>query len=100
MREEIKVQATLTFDCDADQPLADQLADINMALQCASEWLSEVKQGTYLTAFGVTKSATEAQTYRDVWAEDPDYPVSDWKYQIENNDTRRGYWDWVEAQRE
>ena len=96
MREEIKIQALLTFDCNADQPLANQLADINLALQHASE----VRQGTYLTAFGVTKSATEAQTYSDVWAEDPDYPVEQWKYEVENDDTRRGYWDWVEAQRE
>ena len=69
MREEIKIQATLTFDCDADHPITFQLSNILDALRGASEWLSEVRQGTYLTAFGVTKSATEAKTY-DVWAEE------------------------------
>lgn len=31
------------------------------------------------------------------WGEHPDYPVKDWKYLIENDDIRSGYWDWVEA---
>ena len=29
------------------------------------------------------------------WKEHPDYPVEDWKYQVANSDTRKGYWDWV-----
>jgi hypothetical protein len=29
------------------------------------------------------------------WGEHPDYPVSDWQYEVQNNDTRNGYWDWV-----
>ena len=32
------------------------------------------------------------------WGDHPAYPVQDWKYQIENNDTREGYWDWVLTQ--
>ncbi len=31
------------------------------------------------------------------WREDPDYPSSDWRAEVKNEDTRRGYWDWVEA---
>ncbi len=34
------------------------------------------------------------------WDEDPDYPISDWKYEVENNDTRLGYADWVQHERE
>ncbi|WP_262267265.1 MULTISPECIES: hypothetical protein [Microvirga] len=30
-----------------------------------------------------------------VWDDHPDYPSEDWKYEVENGDTRRGYWDWV-----
>ena len=34
----------------------------------------------------------------DYWNdEDPDYPASDWQYEVANGDTRRGYWEWVEA---
>lgn len=29
------------------------------------------------------------------WAEHPKYSISAWKYEVENNDTRNGYWDWV-----
>lgn len=36
----------------------------------------------------------------DVWEEHPDFPVSDWQYQVANGDTRRGYHEWVEAERE
>jgi hypothetical protein len=36
----------------------------------------------------------------DVWEEHPDFPVSDWQYQVANGDTRRGYHDWVEAEME
>ena len=32
------------------------------------------------------------------WDEHPDYPVEDWKYEVANDDTRRGYREWVESQ--
>ena len=35
-----------------------------------------------------------------IWDDDPDHPVADWQYEVANNDTRLGYWQWVEAQRE
>lgn len=25
----------------------------------------------------------------------PDYPVEDWKYEVANDDTRSGYWEWA-----
>lgn len=31
---------------------------------------------------------------------DDEYPLSDWQYEVANGDTRRGYDDWVAAQRE
>ena len=34
------------------------------------------------------------------WGEYPKYPVADWKAEVENNDTRLGYWAWVAAQLE
>jgi hypothetical protein len=36
----------------------------------------------------------------DPWQGDPDYPVSDWQSDVANNDTRLGYLDWVEHNRE
>jgi hypothetical protein len=31
------------------------------------------------------------------WEEHPDYPMSDWRYEVANEDTVRGYQDWVRA---
>ena len=36
----------------------------------------------------------------EYWEEYPPYPICDWQYQIANNATRLGYWDWVESERE
>jgi hypothetical protein len=36
----------------------------------------------------------------DLWTEDPEWPMSDWKAEVANSETLRGYWAWVEAQRE
>lgn len=32
------------------------------------------------------------------WGEHPDHPVSDWQYEVSNDDTRLGYWAWVANQ--
>ena len=29
------------------------------------------------------------------WAEHPKFPLKDWQYSVANNDTRVGYWEWV-----
>ncbi len=34
------------------------------------------------------------------WGSDPDFPVADWQYEVANDDTRQGYWEWVEQNRE
>ena len=31
----------------------------------------------------------------DYWGEVPAYPVSDWISEVQDNDTRAGYWGWV-----
>ena len=36
----------------------------------------------------------------DIWADDPRYDAQSWRYEVANNDTRLGYWDWVASQRE
>jgi hypothetical protein len=32
------------------------------------------------------------------WGEHPEHALETWRYEVANNDTRMGYWDWVEAQ--
>lgn len=46
------------------------------------------------------RSHAKRKSERDPWGEDAEYPVDDWKYEVANDDTRRGYWDWVDSQRE
>ena len=31
------------------------------------------------------------------WGEHPDFPASDWMYEVSNGDTRLGYWEWCAA---
>lgn len=31
------------------------------------------------------------------WNDNNEYPIEDWKYEVANNDTRRGYHEWIEA---
>lgn len=32
------------------------------------------------------------------WDSHPEAPFEDWQYQVANNDTRRGYWEWVRVE--
>jgi len=34
------------------------------------------------------------------WTPHPAYPLRDWKYEVANNDTRRGYWNWCRRKQE
>lgn len=34
------------------------------------------------------------------WYEDREYPVRDWQHEVANDDTRLGYRDWVNDQRQ
>lgn len=34
------------------------------------------------------------------WDDDDEFPPSDWRYEVENGDTRLGYKDWLEVKRE
>lgn len=37
----------------------------------------------------------EALDVGDYWGEHPEYPLADWQYEVENDDTRLSYWQWV-----
>ena len=34
------------------------------------------------------------------WGSDPDFPVGDWQYEVSNDETRQGYWEWVEQKKD
>ena len=33
------------------------------------------------------------------WDEDEEFPLTDWQYEVANGDTRKGYHEWIEAQK-
>ena len=37
------------------------------------------------------------EEFGGVWGEHPDYPVDEWQLEVANDDTRKGYWEWVKA---
>lgn len=44
------------------------------------------------------EARTLAEQHGGVWGEHPDHPLEDWRYEVANDDTRAGYWDWVLGQ--
>jgi hypothetical protein len=36
----------------------------------------------------------------DPWQEDAQFPLQDWKYEVNNDDTRAGYLEWVQNRRD
>ena len=44
----------------------------------------------------ILKSANQLADEFGIYGNHPEYPVRDWKYEVENGDTRLGYWAWVE----
>src|SRR3546814_20588570 len=51
------------------------------------------------TIFRSTKQAPAKlrENHGGVWGEYPEYPANDWRLEVENHDTRIGYWEWVAA---
>jgi hypothetical protein len=46
-------------------------------------------------------SDTFGQREENLWRRDvEDFPLNDWRYEVSNDDTRLGYWEWVAKQRE
>ena len=45
-------------------------------------------------------SVLEVTAAKDIWEEDPEYLADYWRYEVQNNNTRLGYWDWVDTQKE
>ena len=45
----------------------------------------------------LSKHVSVAPQLADPWQEHPDYPMADWRAEVSNGDTVRGYQDWVKA---
>jgi len=78
---EIPASAVRAF-CDALQAMALELAPAQASGQSALDGVDEL-----IARFGPH-------------GEHPDHPRSDWKYEVANGDTQRGYWDYVAAKLE
>lgn len=39
-----------------------------------------------------------AATHGGFWGQHPQWPDSDWRTEVQNGDTRLGYWEWVANQ--
>lgn len=53
--------------------------------------MSSSNPGTSLT------EALDLEDHFGHWGEHPDHPVSDWQAEVSNDETRLGYWYWVES---
>ncbi len=51
---------------------------------------------------GVAMPATAEELIEayGVWGEHPEWPVEIWQYEVSNDETRSGYWQWVEGKLE
>ncbi|WGK63468.1 hypothetical protein QAO71_16995 (plasmid) [Halopseudomonas sp. SMJS2] len=48
---------------------------------------------------GETDTDAANNDHGESWGEDGQYPLSDWMYEVQNGDTRAGYWQWVESKK-
>lgn len=80
------------------QRIAELEGFINACLDCSSaDETVDFLVNNYDKVMDDDSSLPES---RNPWAEDPEFPVSDWQYEVRNNDTRLGYHEWVEHQKE
>lgn len=52
--------------------------------------------GAYFEVGGLPEPPEEKSS----WDEDSEYPMEDWKYEVDNGETLLGYQDWVKDRRE
>ena len=66
----------------------------------ADEYAKSIPLTIYAILQTPEREITLTQTLRQRhghWGEHPDYPASDWRYDVVNGFTRYGYWNWVES---
>jgi hypothetical protein len=69
-------------------------SDRDMVIDGAAivEWLEHKPIVSCCAAVCPVERLIDAYGY---WGEHPEYPLSDWQYDVSNGDTRRSYWEWV-----
>lgn len=48
--------------------------------------------------YDISREAKKLQFWYAAQGAHPHYPLADWKYEVANNDTKLGYWEWVANQ--
>lgn len=66
----------------------------------AQDWIIEARKILGLPERREPNEGTDAPDAPSHWDEDETYPVADWKTEVENDDTRQSYAEWVGSQRE
>lgn len=82
--------------------LIDQLDAIGIPEWAGAEGLSLDAARQYLTSRAdVDRGMREQEALvKAIGWDEPDFPYTDWQLEVANGDTRRGYAEWVLAQRE
>lgn len=83
---------------EADRRIEELEAFINACLDCTSA--DEVHDFLVNNWEEVLGDESSLSSLGDPWSEDPEFPVADWQYEVQNNDTRLGYHEWVEHRKE
>jgi len=75
--------------------------DERMDKQPSGEVIIELAALEHLVNKGSTVDPLSAEGLREahggIWGQHPSFPAADWGAEATNNDTRLGYWDWVEG---
>jgi hypothetical protein len=64
----------------------------------ADEFAKKIPLNLYAILQTPEREITLAENLADhhgYWEEHPIYPLEDWRYEVENGDTRLGYWEWI-----
>lgn len=86
---------------DTLAPVQEAHARLGLLIECGpdtDDLMGELRAIRALLSVAVSDLDALAQIPN--WGDDEDHPWSDWVYEVESNDTRRGYAEWLLAQRE
>ncbi len=62
-------------------------------VECGSEWMDQYVLS--VVDYASISVGIDDNLYADgLWGEHPDFPSEDWRYEVNNEDTVLGYWEW------
>jgi len=83
-----------------EQPMCDENEGIWNLLESIRELGKSDDAGNWPDLIETDENARNTTAKIPHWEDDPDFPAEDWKYEVANGDTRLGYGEWVEHQRD